>query len=144
MSIFRGKEILLAGLKGEKGDTGGTAPVVQTSGTRTDAVMSQKAVTDFVNQHGGGQGWTEEQIDLLEEAVDEAETAKNDIPFRTTAGATAANAFIAKMRDLIQSLRGGQPEPEPEYEEEAPDENGVLILVSAPQEIDENGVLTLE
>ena len=39
------KKFKFANLKGEKGDTGGVAPVVQGTGTATGSVMSQNAVT---------------------------------------------------------------------------------------------------
>lgn len=39
------KKFKFANLKGEKGDTGGVAPVVQNTGTATGSVMSQNAVT---------------------------------------------------------------------------------------------------
>lgn len=59
MAYFNGRDILLAGLKGEKGDKGDKGEkgdpgdlgdcVVQTTGESETAVMSQKAVTDAVN-----------------------------------------------------------------------------------------------
>lgn len=90
MAYFHGKEILIAGLKGAKGDPGTGATVVQTSGQNTDKVMSQKAVTDFVNGHVG-QGWTSQQITMLE-------TVFAGLAFTNQTAQDTADALIASLR----------------------------------------------
>lgn len=54
MAEFNSKNVLLIGLKGDKGDMGGTAPVVQTTGDSETSVMSQKAVTDELANYPKG------------------------------------------------------------------------------------------
>ena len=51
-------------------------------------------------------GWTDEQINTLESAIDAFEIAKNDMAFRTAEGANSANTYVSTMRNLIEKLRG--------------------------------------
>ena len=51
-------------------------------------------------------GWTDEQINTLESAIDAFEIAKNDMAFRTAEGANSANTYVSIMRNLIEELRG--------------------------------------
>ena len=52
-------------------------------------------------------GWTDEQINTLESAIDAFEIAKNDMAFRTAEGANSANTYVSTMRNLIEKLRDG-------------------------------------
>lgn len=53
-------------------------------------------------------GWTDEQINTLESAIDAFEIAKNDMAFRTAEGANSANTYVSTMRNLIEKLRGSR------------------------------------
>ena len=52
-------------------------------------------------------GWTDEQINTLESAIDAFEIAKNDMAFRTAEGDTSAKIYVSTMRNLIEKLRDG-------------------------------------
>ena len=73
-------------------------------------------------------GWTYEQVKLLE-------TILNNVMWTNDNNGAA---WIGTVNKLIYSLLGNS------YDPQAPDENGVLTLVSAPMNIDSDGILTLE
>lgn len=85
------------------------ANLVHTPGNSVSKIMSQKGVTDYVveyveshsGQGGHGEGWTSEQISLLE-------TVFGGIVYSDTTTQDVADA-------LITSLRGSQPQPTQTY-----------------------------
>ena len=73
-------------------------------------------------------GWTVEQIKLLQLILENVMWINDN----------NGEGWSGTVVKLISSLLSSQ------YDPEAPDETGVMELLTAPYDIDENGVLTLE
>ena len=98
---------------------------ISSSSTDTQYPSAKAVYTLFENTRGG---WTYEQVKLLETIL------HNVMWTNDNNGA----AWIGTVNKLIYSLLGNS------YDPQAPDENGVLTLVSAPMDINSDGILTLE
>ena len=106
-------------------DTQNKVTSISSSSTDTQYPSAKAVYTLFENTRGG---WTYEQVKLLETIL------HNVMWTNDNNGA----AWIGTVNKLIYSLLGNS------YDPQAPDENGVLTLVSAPMDINSDGILTLE
>ena len=98
---------------------------ISSSSTDTQYPSAKAVYTLFENSRGG---WTYEQVKLLE-------TILNNVMWTNDNNGAA---WIGTVNKLIYSLLGNS------YDPQAPDEDGVLTLVSAPMDIDSDDILTLE